>query len=65
VWRVVCVGPGPNDKPRRRVDKGPLMPEKARATAIAAWLRSTGLYESVTVQNNDDVKASRHTERED
>jgi hypothetical protein len=50
MWRVVCIGPGPSNRPRRVVDKGPLHPDKQRAIAIANFLRSTGLYESVKIE---------------
>jgi hypothetical protein len=49
MWRVVCAGPGVNDSPRRVVDHGPLHMDRARAQAIADWLASTGLYESIKV----------------
>lgn len=49
MWQVVCVGPGPEDKVRRVVDRGPLHPDKTRADSIAEWLKKTGLYETVTV----------------
>ena len=49
MWRVVCVGPSPLDKVRRVIDRGPLHSDKDRSSAIAAFLRATGLYESVSV----------------
>lgn len=49
LWRVVCTGPGPSGRQRRRVDRGPLHPERDRAERFAAFLRATGLYESVEV----------------
>lgn len=49
MWRIVCVGPSPNDRVRRVTDRGPLHTSKQRAHSIAAYLRSTGLYESVKV----------------
>jgi len=53
----VCIGPGPLDCVRRIEDRGPLHPDRRRANAIAAFLRSTGLYESVTVVGST-VKAA-------
>lgn len=50
MWRVVCVGPGPLDKERRVVDRGPLLVDKRRALAIKDWLVATRLYESVEVE---------------
>ena len=50
MWRVVCVGPGPRERSRRMIDRGPLLPDEKRAISIAAYLRSTGLYESVKVE---------------
>jgi hypothetical protein len=38
------------DRVRRVIDRGPLQPDKGRAHSIADYLRSTGLYESVTVE---------------
>jgi hypothetical protein len=35
--------------PRRVTDRGPLLDDEQRAIDIAAWLRATGLYETVTV----------------
>lgn len=52
MWRVVCAGPGPRETPRRRIDRGPLLADKARAYAIAEWLRSTGIYEYVKVESS-------------
>jgi hypothetical protein len=37
------------DRIRRIVDRGPLLTNRSRADAIAAFLRTTGLYESVQV----------------
>ena len=53
MWRVVSVGPGPQEALRRVTDKGPWQEDEARANGIAAWLRSTGLYESVLVEGVD------------
>jgi hypothetical protein len=50
MWRVVCLGPGPHDAPRRNLDRGPLVASEARARAIADWLRATRLYERVDVE---------------
>lgn len=50
MWRVVCLGPGPHDAPRRVVDRGPLVASEAQAQAIATWLRGTRLYERVVVE---------------
>jgi len=50
MWRVVCVGPGPRDRVRRLVDRGPLLTDELRAISIANYLRSTGFYESVKVE---------------
>jgi hypothetical protein len=50
MWRVVCVGPTPEDRVRRVTDRGPLHTEKARAESFATFLRATGLYESVRVE---------------
>jgi hypothetical protein len=50
VWRIVSIGPGPGEVPRRVTDRGPLLDNEPRAIAIAAWLRATGLYEIVTVE---------------
>lgn len=50
MWRVVCLGPGPNDTPRRILDRGPLVASEAQAQAIAVWLRATRLYERVDVE---------------
>jgi hypothetical protein len=50
VWRVVSVGPGSREARRRVTDKGPWQEDEVRANGIAAWLRSTGLYESVVVE---------------
>ncbi|CAN5921038.1 hypothetical protein BH11PSE8_BH11PSE8_43490 [soil metagenome] len=55
MWRVVCVGPGPFDKERRVVDKGPLLVDERHALAIRQWLAGTGLYESVTVETSAGV----------
>jgi hypothetical protein len=52
MWRVVCVGPGPMDRQRRVVDRGPLHSHKARAEAFANYLRDTGMYESVELDEN-------------
>ncbi len=51
MWRVVCVGPSPRDRIRRVVDRGPLHQQKSRAEAYAGFLRATGLYETVTVED--------------
>jgi hypothetical protein len=50
MWRIVCVGPGPQGTPRRVVDRGPLLPDETRANALAAWLSATGLYERVRIE---------------
>ena len=50
MWRVICLGPGPLDQPRRILDRGPLLDSEARAEAIARRLRATGLYERVEVR---------------
>lgn len=55
MWRIVCIGPGPRGLPRRIVDRGPLLVDEQRAHAIAAWLKSTGLYESVRVARSAGV----------
>jgi hypothetical protein len=52
MWRVVCVGPGPMDRVRRVHDRGPLHHDKGRAHSFAEFLRSTGLYESVKVEES-------------
>ena len=49
MFRVVCTGPWPYDRPRRVTDRGPLLPDAARAERLARWLRGTGLYERVDV----------------
>jgi hypothetical protein len=36
--------------PRRVIDRGPLVADRQRADVFAARLRSTGLYERVTVE---------------
>lgn len=58
MWRVVCVGPGPQDRIRRVVDRGPLHPDQARTHALAQQLRATGLYEFVRVEGSS-VKSSK------
>lgn len=55
VWRVVCIGPGPGDVVRRVTDRGPILTSKEQADAIAAWLRSTGLYEIVHVEQPSKI----------
>lgn len=57
MWRVVCIGPGPLDRVRRVIDRGPLHADKAKVTSMANLLRSTGLYESVKVEGSS-VKAA-------
>ena len=49
MWRVICLGPGPQDRPRRVADRGPLLDSEARAQSLAQQLRATGLYERVKV----------------
>lgn len=56
MFRVVCVGPGPRERPRRVIDRGPLHHEERRAIAAADWLRATGLYESVTVERTGSIR---------
>lgn len=69
MWCVVCIGRRLAEHPHRVVDRGPLLPQEQRARAIAAWLRSTGLYEHVTVERRDAVRTAvasqpqeRHTD---
>lgn len=61
MWRVVCMGPGPQANVRRVVDRGPLLPEEARARHWAAFLAATGFYERVTVEYCADVTGRRDT----
>jgi len=58
MWRIVCIGPGPQDSMRRVVDRGPLHNDRERVQAMAAFLRSTGLYESVKVVGSSVAAAS-------
>jgi len=53
MWRVVCIGPGPMDRQRRVVDRGPLHAHKARTEAFANYLRKTGPYESVELVSSE------------
>lgn len=58
MWRVICIGPGPNDTPRRVVDRGPLITNEEAARRIAARLASTGLYESVRIVRSGTTEGS-------
>ena len=58
MWRVVCVGPGPLDRVRRVQDRGPFHDDKGRAHSFAEFLRSTGLYESVKVEESTSKPAA-------
>ncbi|MDO9356462.1 MAG: hypothetical protein Q7T55_22380 [Solirubrobacteraceae bacterium] len=58
MWRIVCTGPGPQDKLRRVTDRGPLHGDRQRTLAMAAFLRSTGLHESVKVVSSSVAAAT-------
>ena len=58
MWRIVCIGPGPLDRERRIVDRGPLHADRQRALSFAEFLRATGLYESVKVVGSTVARAA-------